>query len=153
MKKYPPVEKIYEAWSAVADGRVSMGTNRATVASSNRAREYVVSWDEKTYSSNDNATIWQGYAGYPVIAVLMLQDELPLDEEVAGLFKGINWTKANTEAKRDYAKAVDSVFVRLGIDETKQTEIRTKAAHVLETLKALDVAIKRSSPRKSHNSA
>ena len=153
MKKYPPVEKIYEAWSAVADGRVSMGVNRATVTSSDRAKEYVVSWDGQAYASTDNATVWQGYAGYPVIAVLMLQGKLPFDENIAGLFREINWTKANAEAKRDYAKAVDSVFARLGADAAKQTGIRTEAARVLDALKALDVTIQRPAARKARDSA
>ena len=83
MEKLPPIAKVYEAWSAVADGRVKLHPDerRATVTSSNGEKEYTVSWDEDgaAYSSNDNATYWQGYAGYPVIAVLMEQGALPLD--------------------------------------------------------------------------
>lgn len=81
MEKMPPVEKIYEAWSAVADGRVTIddAARKATVVSSDRTREYTVSWsdDGSVYNSNDNATYWRGYAGYPVIAVMMMQGRLP----------------------------------------------------------------------------
>lgn len=77
MEKLPPLQKIYEAWSALADGRVEMGEDTADVASSNGAKHYTVSWTEDTYSSNDNASYWQGYAGYPVLAVLMKQGKLP----------------------------------------------------------------------------
>ena len=87
MEKLPPIEKVYEAWSAVADGRVALHPDerRAAIASSNGAKTYTVAWNENgsTYSSNDNATYWQGYAGYPVIAVLMLQGRLPLDRAAA----------------------------------------------------------------------
>ena len=84
MEKLPPVEKIYEAWSAVADGRVAIdeAARKATVVSSDRTREYTVSWsdDGSVYTSNDNATYWRGYAGYPVIAVMSfaVTDSSPL---------------------------------------------------------------------------
>ena len=65
MEKLPPIEKVYEAWSAVADGRVALHPDerRAAIASSNGAKTYTVAWNENgsTYSSNDNATYWQGY--------------------------------------------------------------------------------------------
>ncbi len=62
MEKLPPIAKVYEAWSAVADGRVVLHPNErcATVASSNAQKEYTVTC-------------------YPVIAVLMEQGALPLD--------------------------------------------------------------------------
>ncbi|MGI6218094.1 MAG: hypothetical protein ACOYIK_10855, partial [Coriobacteriales bacterium] len=78
MKKMPPIEKVYEAWTALADGRVTLeggateaGTSgKATVESSNGSKTYTVVWDADRYASTDNATYWQGYPGYPVIAVL-----------------------------------------------------------------------------------
>ena len=153
MKKLPPTEKIYEAWSAVADGRVALQTDRATVASSNRIKEYKVSWNGKTYFSNDNATRWQGYAGYPIIAVLMLQGRLPLDENIAAWFAGINWTEMNAAAKRDYAKAVEAVFARIGLDEERQDKARTEALKVYTALVSLDIEIQRPAPRKARGSA
>ena len=56
-----------------------------------------MAWNENgsTYSSNDNATYWQGYAGYPVIAVLMEQGELPLDRAAAEAFAHVDWTYLN----------------------------------------------------------
>ncbi len=79
MEKNPPIEKIYEAYSAIADGRVTLCVGEAAVRSSNGQKEYLVTWDDRVYTSNDSATYWQGYAGYPVIAVLLLQGELPLN--------------------------------------------------------------------------
>lgn len=148
MKKLPPVEKIYEAWSAIADGRVTMKTDSALVASSNRAKEYTVSWDGKAFSSTDNATLWQGYAGYPVIAVLMLQGRLPLDTHIAALFAGVNWTNANAAAKRDYAKAVATVFAQFGFDREQQDRIRAEAQKTYTALAALDIEIRRKNSRK-----
>ena len=153
MKKLPPTEKVYEAWSALADGRVVMKADSATVASSNRAKEYTVQWSGKSYSSNDNATYWQGYAGYPVIAVLMLQGLLPLDENLAALFAGVNWTKANSAAKRDYAKAVEAVFAQLGLDDGQKTGARAEALKAHTALAALDIEILRGTPRKRNESS
>ena len=77
MKKLPPVEKAFEAYSALADGRVEMHDDYALVDSSDGAKTYEVSWQGDTYASTDNGTYWQGYAGYPVIAVLIMQGRLP----------------------------------------------------------------------------
>ena len=60
MKKMPPIEKIYEAYSAIADNRVVLKENSASVYSSDRSKEYKVTWKEGLYISNDNASYWQG---------------------------------------------------------------------------------------------
>ena len=83
MKKMPPIEKIHEAYSAIVDGRVNLQDGIAKVLSSDRKKEYTVTWEENVYSSNDNATYWQGYAGYPIIAVLLLTGKLPFNQVVA----------------------------------------------------------------------
>ena len=148
MKKLPPLEKVYEAWSALADGRVSMCVDeqRATVASSNGQKEYTVAWDAdgRVCSSNDNATYWQGYAGYPVIAVLMLQGRLPLDRAAADGFAQVDWTDLNERCKRDYAAAVRAV-----VDERSLDAVRVEAAarKAFDALGALDIVVKQGSAR------
>lgn len=77
MKKFPPIEKILEAYTAIADGHVKLENDQALVTSSNEAKTYIVTFHDNTYTSNDNASYWQGYLGYPGIAVLMLQGKLP----------------------------------------------------------------------------
>lgn len=71
MNKLPPIEKIPEAYSAIADHRIEMSENSAVVDSSDKTKRYTVTWNDDLYTSNDNASIWQGYAGYPMIAVLI----------------------------------------------------------------------------------
>ena len=72
MEKLPPEEKVYEAWTAIADGRVNIdeAARTATVRSSDGTQTYTIQWDadRREYSSNDNASYWRGYPGYPVIA-------------------------------------------------------------------------------------
>ena len=126
MEKMPPVEKIYEAWSAVADGRVTIddAARKATVVSSDRTREYTVSWsdDGSVYNSNDNATYWRGYAGYPVIAVMMMQGRLPLDRLEAERYADVNWKKINTEYHNNYSAALAEIEAVRDIDTRLITE-------------------------------
>lgn len=116
MKRLPPIEKIYEALSAVADGRVEFegdphhSEGRAHVISSDGNRTYTVEWELNTYSSNDNGTYWQGYPGYPVIAVLMLQGKLQCDKQLAEALKGIDWHDANKRHNNDYRAAVSEIL-------------------------------------------
>lgn len=148
MEKLPPLEKVYEAWSAVADGRAALHPDerRATVASSNGAKAYTVTWSEdgSTYSSNDSATYWQGYAGYPVIAVLMLQDRLPFDRAMAEQFAHVDWTELNERFRRDYAAAVRAAVEERGLDAT---QVEAAAHEAYAALGTLEIAIKRGSAR------
>lgn len=148
MKETPKV-KVYEAWTAVADGnRIVLASGwttdegRATVRSSDGEKSYDVSWRDagRIFVSTDPATYWQGYAGYPVVAVLMKIGRLPYDSEMAAKFARVNWTELNKRMKRDYEKAVDEVEAERGIDR----EVADEAAErVLGALNALNLTIKR----------
>ncbi|WP_139652017.1 hypothetical protein [Raoultibacter phocaeensis] len=148
MKKLPPFEKVYEAYSALADGRVTLCPDErlATVVSSNGEKSYTVVWDEAhtAYSSSDNATYWQGYAGYPVIAVLMEQGLVPFDHAVAAGFAGIDWAELNERFRRDYAQAARAVIAERHLDAAG---IERAARAAYDALAALDIAIKRGSAR------
>lgn len=140
MEKLPPVEKIYEAWTAIADNRVQLDKDSARVTSSDGAKSYLVRFNDNIYTSNDNATFWQSYAGYPVIAVLMLQGRLPFDPNEAELWKGINWTELNKKHRNNYAKAVQEIAAQRGIDMNSAGK---EAENVMEYLKALPIEIRR----------
>ena len=147
MKKLPQIKKIYEAYSAISDKRVIMEENSAKVFSSDKSKEYTVTWNDDIYSSNDNASYWQGYAGYPMIAVLMLQNRISSDSSVTEFFKNINWKELNAKYKGKYSKAVDEIMEGLknsGVDTDKIYEETDK---IFEELKNLDIQCKRSSLR------
>ena len=95
MKKMPPIQKILEAYTAIVDKHVELKNNEALVTSSNDAKTYTVSWEDNIYHSNDNATYWQGYAGYPIIAVLMLQGKIPFDQKLADNFASVKIGRAH----------------------------------------------------------
>lgn len=145
--KVPPIEKIHEAYSAIADGRITLRNAEAEVTSSDLSKKYLVKWEDETYSSNDNASYWKGYLGYPIIAVLMLQGKLSLDKEIAEYFKGINWKKLNTEHKNKYSEVVKQImeeFELSGIDCDKVNEEINK---VYKEIEQLTITTKRSTLR------
>lgn len=140
MEKLPPIEKVFEAWTALADNRVSLGNGEATVKSSDGAKEYTVKFRDDLFSSDDNASFWRGYTGYPVIAVLMLQGRLPYDKEEALLWKDVNWKALNTKYRNRYAEAVKEVALERDIDMQKAN---SSAEAVMTALKSLPIVIKR----------
>lgn len=139
MIKLPPIEKIPEAYSAIVDERVILKDSEATVKSSNGEKEYLIKWKDNVIYSNDNSTYWQGYPGYPVIAVLLLRGILPLNEDMLSYFKGIDWNALNKETKRDYKESVNRVLK--DVDEEVKTEIFNEFDKVFEEIKKLDIVI------------
>jgi hypothetical protein len=128
--KMPPKAKIYEALSAIADGRVRLKENqKAEVVSSGGTKTYLVEWSEdvKGITSNDNASYWQGYMGYPILAVLMLLGRLDFKKPVAELLARIPWKQINKQFRNDYDKAIDSV---LGQFEAKGIPRKTIVSEV-----------------------
>lgn len=144
MEKLPPIEKIYEAFSAVADDRFDLAPEKLTVRSSDGSKEYTVTWDDAgNYRSNDNATYWQGYAGYPVIVALLLQGRLPLDEEVAAWFADVPWKRLNDAHKRDYAAALQEAFDLKGLDMPQRLQAEEAADEAMAALAELDITVHR----------
>lgn len=135
------ISKIYEAYTALADNRITpIGPSSYLVASSDFSKKYTVKKIEGGYSSNDNATLWQHYAGYPILAVRRIEGLLSYDREILILRKGINWKKENTKYKNDYKKSIDEVLSRFNqrtkdrIDETRN--------QAFESVKSLNLIAK-----------
>lgn len=137
--KMPPKEKILEAYSAIADERVVMKENSAEVNSSDGSKTYHVAWENDTFASSDPATYWQGYPGYPVLAVLLKQKRLPMNESLVSLMKGIPWKKLNDAHKRNYAAAAEEALK----DIAEKDEILAMAAEGNKVLETLNLTLKR----------
>ncbi len=142
--KMPPAEKILEAYSAIADGRIIMHENSAEILSSGGTKTYTVEWDSNQYASSDPATYWQGYPGYPVLAVLMKQGKLPLDEEAVASMAHIPWKKLNDAHKRDYAAAAKEALEHVDNRE----EILRLAQEGNALLAEMDLVLKRKLKKK-----
>jgi len=136
----PPIAKVYEALSAVADGRVKIiGDTSAQVMSSSGDKTYTVKWshDGREITSNDNATRWQGYLGYPIIAVLLLIGRLPYDPAIARWLGGVTWHDLNQQYKRNYDAAVDHVLTELRRRGVDASAVRAEAVRIYEALPKL----------------
>ncbi len=107
--KQPPIAKVYEAFSAVAAGRVDVtGPGKAVVTSSDGGRTYDVWWDDEVRAvfSTDNASKFQGYTGYPVIAVLLVLGRLHAEPALMAPLARVDWHELNARYKRQYDAAV-----------------------------------------------
>jgi hypothetical protein len=145
----PPVAKVYEALSAVADGRVTLsGDTSASVLSSERDKTYTVKWsaDGRSVTSNDNATRWQGYIGYPIIAALLQTGRIPFDRSAAEALAGVPWHALNKKFKRDYDAAVDHVLAEAAERGADADAIRQEAVRIFAALSEL--ALERPEPKR-----
>ncbi len=146
MKKWkmPPPIKVYEALGAIGDGRVRAADKSAApiawdVVSSDGAKTYrvEVSTDGREISSNDNASYWQGYLGYPAIAVLIARGMLNASAEAARALAGIPWKELNRRFKNDYARTIAEVARIVAERGGDFGAIHAEAASILDALAAL----------------
>jgi hypothetical protein len=136
--KMPPLAKIYEALGAIGDGRVHIiDAFHATVVSSSGDKTYTVELDSATHqiSSNDNASYWQGYLGYPAIAVLILHGIYSPRPETLKALSGVPWKELNTHYRNDYVRTLDDVLAHAKAHGADPAALRAEAAAVLEALR------------------
>ena len=148
--KMPPLVKAYEALGAIGDGRVRIEDGRrATVTSSDGSKTYEVqtSADGREIASNDNASYWQGYLGYPTIAVLLARGFYRPPANVTDALAGVPWKELNRKYKNDWAKTIAEVEKELAQAGHHPDAVRSEAEAVLSFLRALrPVRGKRSRP-------
>ena len=140
--KMPPIAKVYEALSAVADGRVRIaGPARAQVVSSSGDKTYTVEWSDplREITSDDNASYWQGYAGYPIIAVLLATGRITYDPATARRLAGVPWRQINDRFKRDYDRAVESVLDDIAAAGGDRAAITREAEAIYRQLEGLEL--------------
>jgi hypothetical protein len=142
----PPSVKVLEAAGAIGGGRVRLLESgpeayRAVVRSSGRDLEYKVAVSPagsrvvRAYST-DNGTVYRGYVGYPIIAVMMLAGMLPRSEAVERALAKVNWYEVNRRFK-SYAKTMSYVLSMLGPEE--RAEAGRLVGSVAARLRELEV--------------
>ena len=135
--KMPPLIKVYEAMGALGDGRVrAEAENRAEVTSSEGNKTYQVelSGGGREIASNDSASYWQGYLGYPAIAVLLLRGLYRAPANVIDALAGIPWNEINKKFRHDYTKSLEEVDRILEQNGHDPDAVRSEADAVLEAL-------------------
>jgi hypothetical protein len=139
--KMPPLAKVYEALGAIGDGRVQIeDARRALVTSSDGTKTYEVDIgvDGREISSNDNASFWQGYLGYPAIAVLIARGLIRRPDETAiSALAGVAWKELNTRYRNDYDRTLEEVLRHAAERGSDPDAIRAAAAAVLEAVRIL----------------
>lgn len=143
LKKMPPVQKVYEAMTAIADHRVSLKESSASVLSSEGKRSYTVKWKDDLYYSDDPATYWQGYPGYPILAVMMELGRLPYDAHAAESMSGVEWHVLNEQFKRDYDAALQSVLKQKQMQEYDTDSTQKLADICMQKLKECNIMLTR----------
>lgn len=150
--KQPPLAKIYEALGAIADGRVILVSPiSATVASSSGDKKYTVEWAEdfSWMGSNDNASFWQGYLGYPMIAVLLTKGRIPYVREVSQALMGIPWKVINTKYKNNYDQTINEVLEQIETLGGSRTEVVLECERIQGELAKMSIM----KPKKSFRSS
>lgn len=138
--KMPPKAKVYEALTAYVDGRVRItGPTEAEVISSSGDKTYSVRWSEdlRQIAANDNASYWQGYTGYPIVAVLLALGRITFNAEAAKELTGVEWKRLNQKFRRDYDKAVESVLQGVEDKGGNRAAIVREAENIFTQLAAL----------------
>ena len=139
--KMPPIAKVYEAIGAVADGRLRIeDARRAFVTSSEGTKIYEVeiSAGGREISSNDNASYWQGYLGYPAIAVMIAHGLIHRPPEaVIRALAGVAWKELNTRYRNDYDRTIEEVLAQATARGEDADSIRAAAVAVLDQVRVL----------------
>lgn len=115
MWKEPPVIKVYEALGSLGDGRVKANGNTATVLSSSGNKFYTVTFDPEAnaITANDNASFFQGYLGYPMIAFLLQNGSLAHDKRWEEALRGFAWKDINVQFKNNWDKTAEYIRDKL----------------------------------------
>jgi hypothetical protein len=138
--KMPPLIKVYEALGAVGDGRVRIVDDaNARVSSSDGDKTYAVFIADggRAIGADDNASRWQGYIGYPAIAVLLQRGILKAPANVSDALADIPWKEINRRNRNDYSKTLAEVSRIVEQSGHDPDAIAAEAQAVLESLRAL----------------
>lgn len=114
----PPKIKILEALGCIGDKRIEVNGNKAKVFSSSRGKYYDVEFNQtkNQIMSNDNASFYVGYLGYPSIAYLLATNIISYNPTFATALGDIKWKDINTTFKNDFDKTQEYV---LGITQQR----------------------------------
>ncbi|MGC8557903.1 MAG: hypothetical protein ACP5NC_02770 [Nitrososphaeria archaeon] len=115
----PPRIKVLEAVSALASGRVKRIDGGFKVRASLGNREYTVILSGESAYSDDNGTVHRQYIGYPIIAVMIMEGNIPDFPELGRVISDVPWAKLNA-VMRSYKKVekhVKEVASRAGISD------------------------------------
>lgn len=122
------IHTVYEALSAIADGRIQLKSDTlAHVYSTSGNKYYIVEYnsEKKEIMSNDNKAFYVNEVSYPMVAMILLKDEIKYDKSILEYLKDIKWKDINKRNKNDYMKSVKEVLENIK-NEGKDTTLIEK---------------------------
>lgn len=141
--KIPPKIKVYEALGAIVDGRVKADGYKAVVFSSSGGKQYDVTYspDENIITSNDNGSYWQGYLGYPSIALLIALGVIKCDRSMAQFLKGVPWKDLNVKNRNNYTLTEEVVKAKLrSLPDFSEAKLDREIESILEQISRLKLS-------------
>ncbi len=134
--KMPPLVKVYEALGALADRRVE---RRTMVRGGWHPRCYTVEVgaDGREIAANDNASYWQGYLGYPAVAVLLARGLRACEPSALEALKGIPWKEINRRNRNDWERTVADVERIASERGNDATALRRTTESILDAIRVL----------------
>lgn len=133
----PPIVKVYEALGAIADRRVELrqdGSGLVRSSAGDKTYTVEVGADGREIAANDNASYWQGYLGYPAIAVLICRGLCAPDADVLQALAAIPWNEINRRNRNDWDRTVAEVERRAAEKGYDLAKIRAAADSILAAL-------------------
>lgn len=139
--KKPHISKIYEALTALADGRIRRNGKNAICYSSDRKQVYDIHYDPKVGSimSNDNGAYYTRTLSYPMIGDLMLLGVIPYDQRLLGILSNIYWEDIYKRFKNDYGKSIKFVIGELKKNGDDVEFVTSEVKKIYEFVRNLDV--------------
>ncbi len=128
---------IYEALSAIADGRVELvGENKAKCTSTSKGKFYEIEVELESNSimSNDNMAFYVEEFSYPMIALLILKDVYRYDKDILPHFKDIKWKDINQKNKNNYMKSVGEVLENLKVNGVDTENIKIEIDRIYKEI-------------------
>jgi hypothetical protein len=138
------ITKYYEALWCIGDSRLKLGSIQwdiisAQVTSSDRSKQYDVSYDTKNHAimSNDNSSYRKGELWYPSLALLLFLDVIDYQSDYGEALSGIEWKKINTLNNNNFdltQQQVEKELIWQGMDITSLRLYCDRLSKSLEVL-------------------
>ncbi len=143
-----PIEKVYEALTVIADQRFELADDEKSlkIFSSSRGKFYTLTYDPETKAmmSNDNAAFFKDEISYPMIAYLMIIDEIAYPLELLKPFAEISWKdilqKHKKKGKNDYTAGVEEVLNKLSEQGFDRSQIVQQVEDIYAEVQKLKLA-------------
>lgn len=139
--KKPHISVIYEALTAIADGRMEIRGNRGQCFSLTSDKFYDIVFDPVVGSimSNDNTSYYKQSFSYPMVAYLMLAGEVPYEEKLLEYLKDVCWEDINKHFKNDYDKSLKAVWGELKSEGTDVNFVRSETQKIYDFVCAMQL--------------